>query len=291
MNFDTLADFNLVATHGGFGKASRASGRAKATLSRRVMELEESLGLRLLERGGRAFRLTQDGQVLYARTEGLLAEIEEVSKCLASGQAKGARGTLRISCPLLFAHTAMGRLAAEFIRRYPQVVIEVTTEDRMVDLVEENYDVVIRTNPPPDSELVGRCFLRDQKLVVAAPTIGRPRVGAAVPAVLLASTSDTTPWRVQAANSQYEFLPSAVLRLSSICMVRDAALAGAGAAMLPSSLVREDLAEGRLVNWGEVMQGRVEVWALHTSRRLVSSKVSAFVQFLCDAFPENAAGL
>lgn len=288
MNLGALTDFNLVALHGGFGKASRASGRPKATLSRRVMELEESLGVRLLERGARAFRLTDDGKLLHARTEGLLGEIDEVGKSLGSGQAS-PRGTLRISSPLLFTHVAMGRLAAEFVRRYPQVNIEVTTEDRMVDLVEENYDLVIRTNPRPDSDLVGRCFLRDRMLVVAAPSLKKPKAGAPVPAVMLASMRDAA-WHAHDGKTESEFVPAPVLRLSSILIVRDATLAGAGAALLPLSLVRADVAEGRLVSWGEVAQRSVEVWVLHTSRRLVSSKVSAFVQFLCDAFPDASLG-
>src|SRR5690606_39572738 len=80
-----LADFNLVATEGGFGKASRLSGRPKATLSRRVMALEESLGVRLFERGARTLRLTEDGRALHERTSPLLSEILELGRCIADG--------------------------------------------------------------------------------------------------------------------------------------------------------------------------------------------------------------
>ena len=285
MDLLALADFNLVASHGGFGRASRASGRPKATLSRRVMELEESLGVRLLERGARSLRLTEEGSTLYARTEGLLSEVAEIGAAIAGGLA-GPRGRLRVSAPLLFAYTALGRLAADFIAAYPEVRLEVTADDRFVDLVEEGYDVVIRVNPPPDQDLVGRCFVRDQLLIVAPASMARPSPGTEpvpVRAVVLSTAPEAAVWHC---SDGLNLAPDPVLRLSSLIMVRDAVRAGAGAALLPPSIVRDDLAAGRLVAWGK-SDRTAAMWALHTSRRLVSSKVSAFVQFLCDAFPEG----
>jgi DNA-binding transcriptional LysR family regulator len=286
MDLLALADFNLVASHGGFGRASRASGRPKATLSRRVMELEESLGVRLLERGARSLRLTEEGSTLYARTEGLLSEVAEIGAAIAGGLA-GPRGRLRVSAPLLFAYTALGRLAADFIAAYPEVRLEVTADDRFVDLVEEGYDVVIRVNPLPDQNLVGRCFVRDQLLIVAPASMARPLSGTEpvpVRAVVLSTAPEAAVWHC---SDGLNLAPDPVLRLSSLIMVHDAVRAGAGAALLPPSIVRDDLAAGRLVAWGK-SDRTAAMWALHTSRRLASSKVQAFVQFLCDAFPEGA---
>src|SRR5689334_20852859 len=129
MDLLALEDFTLVARHGGFGRAARETGRPKATLSRRVAELEADLGLRLFERGARLLKLTQEGRALYERTGALLAEIDETAAALASGGDR-PRGRLRISAPLLFSQTAMGTLAAGFARAYPDVRLEVTTEDR-----------------------------------------------------------------------------------------------------------------------------------------------------------------
>src|SRR3954468_20504388 len=108
MDLLALADFNLVARHGGFGKAARASGRPKATLSRRVSELEGSLDLRLFERGARVLKLTQEGRALHQRTGALLAELDETAAAIASAGDK-PRGRLRISGPLLFSQIAMGK--------------------------------------------------------------------------------------------------------------------------------------------------------------------------------------
>src|ERR1700688_3073237 len=176
MDIAALTDFNLVAIHGGFGRASRASGRPKATLSRHVMELEESLGVRLLERGSRTLRLTEAGSALHKRTTGLLGEINEVGMSIAE-RLDRPRGRLRISAPQLISHVALSRLAAGFVRLHPDVTIEITAEDRPVDLVAEEYDLVIRTNPRPDAALVGRCFIRDQMLLVAPPSLARPPPG------------------------------------------------------------------------------------------------------------------
>ena len=95
-----LTDFNLVVKHGGFGRAARATGRPKATLSRHVAELEVNLGLRLLERGARTLKLTQEGQALYERTGALLTELDEATASIASG-GEIPQGRLRISAPLL----------------------------------------------------------------------------------------------------------------------------------------------------------------------------------------------
>lgn len=153
MDLLALADFNLVAKHGGFGRAARAAARPKATLSRRVAELEAALGLRLFDRGTRDLKLTEEGRALFERTAVLLSELDETVNAIALGGDR-PRGRLRVSAPLLFAQVAMGKLAAGFARAYPDVRLEVTTDDREVDMIEEGYDLVIRVNPRSDESLV-----------------------------------------------------------------------------------------------------------------------------------------
>ncbi|SEN75740.1 LysR family transcriptional regulator [Bradyrhizobium sp. OK095] len=283
MDLLALADFNLVARHGGFGRAARATGRPKATLSRRVSELESSLDLRLFERGTRILKLTQEGRALHERTGALLAELDETAAAIASG-GDSPRGRLRISAPLLFSQAAMGKLAAAFALKYPEVRLEVTTEDRAVNMIEEGHDLVIRVNPDPDESLVGRIFLRDRVVVVASPSLDRPTDDGAVPAVVRGA-SDLTAWDVVASNGSSRITVEPVLRLSSLIMVRDAVRAGVGAARLPVSLVSRDLAAGKLVHWGNVDGPEIALWTLYPSRRLLSARVSAFLDFLKEAFP------
>jgi DNA-binding transcriptional LysR family regulator len=286
MDLLALADFNLVARHGGFGKASRAAGRPKATLSRRVAELEAALGLRLFERGARALKLTEEGRALYERTGALLAEIDETAAVIASGGDR-PRGRFRISAPLLFSQTAMGKLAAAFALRYPDVRLEVTTEDRPVDMVEEGYDLVIRVDPGPDQNLIGRAFLHDRLVAVASPSLSRPVEAATVPAVIRGS-DQATNWTISTPTGQSTIMVDPVLRLSSLVMIRDAVRAGVGAGRLPVSLVSHELAAGTLVYWGDIAGSEIALWALYPSRRLLSARVSAFLDLLKEAFPSGA---
>ena len=285
MDLNALEDFQLVAAHGGFGKASRASGRSKATLSRRVADFEDALGVRLIERGTHRLELTEAGQLLLSRTEGPMHEVAEAVAAARDGVA-APRGRLRIAAPLLFSQLALGRLAARFLARYPEVQIEAVAEDRFVDLVDERFDVAIRINPRKDSALVGRCFARDRLVLVAAPSVRMPEARGdgprRVPAVVMPSYRDGEVWSVR--DGQLAVEPQPVLRLSSLLMVREAVAAGAGAAMLPRSIAGSLLENGELVMWGAAGD-EVELWVLHTSRRLQSPKVRAFVEFVCDQYP------
>ncbi|HET8554612.1 MAG TPA: LysR substrate-binding domain-containing protein [Rhodanobacteraceae bacterium] len=291
MDLSALADFHRVAAAGSLGKASRDSGRPKATLSRRIRHLEESLGVRLVERGGRALRLTTEGQSLYERTHALVRDIEEVGRNLTFGHDQ-PRGQLRISAPVLFANTFGGRLTAEFAARYPEVRVALDANDRMVDPVDEGYDVVIRVNPNPQSELVGRCFARDALHLVAPPSLSMPEATdpenpSSVPAVAMTHRTDAAAWHVEHDGRTHHLAPDYRLLLASLSMVHDAVRAGAGAALLPRSLTRRDIGEGRLALWSHHPERTVELWALHSSRRLVSPKVSAFMEFLAESFPDR----
>lgn len=282
MDLLALADFTLVAKHGGFGRAARASNRPKATLSRRVAELEASLGLRLLTRGARALKLTEEGRALFERAGYLLAELEETAAAIASG-GETPHGRLRISAPLLFSQTAMGKIAAGFALTYPQVRLEVTTEDRAVDMIEEGFDLVIRVNPDPDDALVGRIFLRDRLVIVASPSLPRPNQGR-TPAVVR-SAADRRDWAVTTPEGRATIAIEPVLALSSLIMVRDAVRMGVGAVRLPASLVSRDLDRGTLARWADVEGPDIALWTLYPSRRLLSARVAAFLDFLKQAFP------
>jgi DNA-binding transcriptional LysR family regulator len=171
------------------------------------------------------------------------------------------------------------------LARYPEVQIEAVAEDRLVDLVDEHFDVSIRINPSKDSTLVGRCFAKDRMVLAAAPSIQMPAGSGGpfpVPAVVTSTFRDGDVWSVR--SGQLAIAPRPVLRLSSLLTVRDAITAGAGAAMLPQSIIGGQLERGELVSWGAAGD-EVELWVLHTSRRLQSPKVRAFVEFMCRQYP------
>jgi DNA-binding transcriptional LysR family regulator len=286
MDLNALNDFALVAMNGGLGKASRASGRSKATLSRRIADLEEQLGVRLIERSARGLKLTEAGQMLMDRTEGPMHEVADAMTSAREGLSV-PRGRLRVASPLLFSQLAMGRISAEFCAAYPEVSCEVVAEDRLVDLVEEQFDAAIRINPGPDSSLVGRCFAKDRLVVVAAPSVPMPAPGKVSPVPGIVSTSfQSGNWTLDDGRLVLEPIPR--LRLSSFLMIRDAAIAGAGVALIPQSIAWNQLTRGELVQWGVVSGVEVALWVLHTSRRLPAPKVRAFVEFMCEQYPQGS---
>lgn len=284
MDLTALADFNAVAQYGGFGPAARKLDRPKATLSRRVAELEQSLGVRLIERGSRTLRLTDEGRMLHEQTRGLLADIVEAGEVIAS-RASVPRGRLRVSAPIVYAHVVLARVAARFSRAYPQVELEVVAEDRVADPVDDGYDLVIRVNPAADALLVGRRIATDRRVLCAAP--GSPLVrdwidSDPLPSVVLTSANDQI-WKVQTKDEKiHAVTPHPVLRLSSLLMAREATLEGAGVALLPGLLVRPDIENGTLVALGMDAGPAVEIWALYSSRRFLSAKVRAFLDLLGD---------
>ena len=155
----------------------------------------------------------------------------------------------------------------------------------MVDLVEEQFDVAIRINPRPDSSLVGGCFARDRLIVVAAPEIPRPLPGAISPVpAIVTPTSQPTHWSLDGGPLVVEPIPK--MQFSSLLMVRDAAIAAGGAALIPQSIAWNQLARGELVQLGMVSGVEPALWVLHTSRRLAAPKVRAFVDFMCDNYSD-----
>jgi DNA-binding transcriptional LysR family regulator len=181
----------------------------------------------------------------------------------------------------------MGKIAADFALKYPDVRLEITTEDRPVDMIEEGYDLVIRVNPDPDETLVGKAFLRDRLVVVASPDLVRPVKDDLVPGVVRGASNIQT-WNIITPTGSAAIHVDPVLALSSLIMVRDAVRAGVGVARLPISLIMEDLADGTLVHWGDVDRSDIALWALYPSRRLLSTRVSAFFDFLKQAFPSGS---
>jgi DNA-binding transcriptional LysR family regulator len=283
MDLTALADFNAVAQYGGFGPAARKLDRPKATLSRRVAELEHSLGVRLIERGSRTLRLTDEGRMLHEQTRGLMADIAEAGEAIAS-RASVPSGRLRVSAPIVYAHVVLARVAARFARAYPQVELEIVAEDRMADPVEDGYDLVIRVNPAADALLVGRRIASDRRVLCAAPDspFAQGLSDDPLPAIVLTSANEPV-WKIETKDRKvHAITPQPILRLSSLLMAREATLEGAGAALLPGLLVQPDIASGRLVALGEDAGPAVEIWALYSSRRFLSAKVRAFLDLLGD---------
>jgi len=284
MDMQALSDFALTARHGGFGAASRATGRSKATLARRLADLEQSLGVRLFERGHSGMTLTDAGAELIRRIDGPFGEIQDAADAAidtgAGRSGNELKGLLRISAAVVFAHAHLTRIAATFSRLHPGVEIELVADDGMTDLIEERFDIVIRANPDPAEQLVGKCITRMERVAVAAPDLAMPAEGGRAPLICRCAETPRPSWSLLTETGLRELGLKPAIRLSTLMMMREAALHGAGVALLPRTLVESDLADGKLVSWGVDVEGRTEIWALHASSRLPNRKVVAFLEHL-----------
>lgn len=293
MDLNAVRDFLVVAEHGSFAEAGRVLGLPKSTLSRRIIALEQSLGVRLMERNSRRLRLTPEGDELRERAAGLVTGLADLEEQLSPGDAP-LRGGLRISVPVLLGYTVLGRIAAQFAAQHPEVLLEAVVDDRKVDLLREGFDAAVRVNPPPDSLLSGRLLGRNRLLLVAAPSLierlgyaGAAPQAFTWPAVVRRGWGDDGSWMLSGKRGPVQVSATPRLSLSSPLAIRDAVLVGAGAAFLPQTIAARDLAEGRLVVLGERHGDPEEVWIVHASGRLPSRRLRALIDLMVDYFADE----
>jgi DNA-binding transcriptional LysR family regulator len=292
MDLNALHSFVVVVTHGGFAAAARAKGIPKSSLSRRVRDLEDQLGVRLIDRTSRSFRVTIEGGELFEHAAPALSGLQEEEQTLLSRSGEPS-GRLRIAAPTLFGNFYLGRLAARYYAAYPKVELEIVVNDRTVDLLGEGFDAAIRVNGPDTSDLVRRDFASCCMQLVASPAVAArvgqlsPRKCSCLPTVFFDNFPVAPPWHFVDGKRKFEVAPHAVMRLSTLAMVRDAVLEGAGFSMLPDTLVADDIAKGALLHFGDLDGVDVDLSIVHPSRRLVSRRLRAFIDMLVDTFPHG----
>lgn len=291
MDLNALADFVAVADHGGYSEAGRVLGLPKSSLSRRVAALERALGIRLLERDAQRVRLTAEGANLHRRAGALLRDLAEVGQEVSAPDAP-LRGRLRVSVPILFGHSFLGRIAATYAAQHTGVLLDVVLDDRPVDLLRDGFDAAVRVNPRPDTALTGRIVARNRLVLVATPSVVRePGAGRlkdrAWPAVVRAGSGDDGGWDVLVNGEPVRLTATPRLMLSSPLAMRDAVVAGAGAALLPWTIVSNDIAAGRLIEIGERGGAPDEIWIVHASGRLPSRRLNAFIDLVAGFFAKS----
>ncbi|MEM1361919.1 MAG: LysR family transcriptional regulator [Pseudomonadota bacterium] len=249
MDLNALREFTAVISEGSFAGAARRLNTPKSTVSKRIQDLETALGTRLIERTTRKLRLTPEGAVVLGRAERILADAEEITEAL-SGDHSTVRGHLRIAAPTLFGQSVLAPIAAECRKAYPALTLEFALQDSQPDLIEDGYDAAIRigaTTGPGISTLplgeIRRCLvaapealtlpLREPEDLTDAPTLAQGHG--------LIQT-----WHLEGPGNTRSVRVVAGLSMSSPAALREAAIAGAGVAMLPAYAVMEDLAQGRL---------------------------------------------
>ncbi|WNG59537.1 LysR family transcriptional regulator [Archangium gephyra] len=295
MDLNELLVFAKVVQAGSFTVAARGLRMPKSTVSRKVSELEERVGAQLLQRTTRKLRLTDVGQAYYEHCARIVAEAEQAELAVTRMQS-APHGLLRVTAPLTFSF--LGPIVAEFLKRYPEVQVELVCTDRSVDLMQEGFDLAVRAGRLADSSLIARKLGNVERVVVAAPSYLQERGVPKSPkdlerhdCLVFGAGMEGNAWTLHSGNKSVQVTVRARLVVNEPDMLRAVAVAGAGIALLPTQPSDTDLTMGRLrrllPDWSS---SGAPVHAVYPSTRHHSPKVMAFVDFLRERWPENQAG-
>jgi len=284
--YEDMRIFAQVLEAGSFTAAADRLGMSKQSVSRRLMQLEERLGVRLLNRSTRRLDATPLGQHYYQSALRLLGEVQQVEHDI-SGQAQALRGTLRLSAPLSFAMSHLGCLLTEFLQLHPQVDVEVDLSDRAVDLIGEGYDLALRIGALEDSSLIARRIASVERLYCASPAYLQARGVPLKPEDLAGHDclpyghSRQVQWQFRQGGKAQAIQVTGRMRANNGELLRDAAIAGMGVTYLPTFIVGQALADGRLVNvLEEWTPPALQLSAVYPQHRQVARPVQGFVSFL-----------
>jgi DNA-binding transcriptional LysR family regulator len=282
MDLNEIVVFARVVQAGSFTAAAAALGMPKSSVSRKVAELEERLKSRLLQRTTRTLSLTDAGRTYYEYCLRIVAEIEEAERAVSQLQDT-PRGPLRVTAPLNFAF--LGPIVADFLKRYPEVQLDLVCTDRVVDLVDERFDVAIRAGALADSTLIARNLGQVPRFLVASPAYlkkhGRPRTPedlARHQCLLFGAGRERALLRLEADGQALELAVPVKLVVNDTDMLHAAAVAGLGVALVPIFRCTSDLKQKRLERVLPAWKAPLTpIHAVYPSTRHLSPKVKTFV--------------
>ncbi|QEI06123.1 LysR family transcriptional regulator [Pigmentiphaga aceris] len=276
---------------GSFSAASRNLSTSVASVTRYVAHLEERLGIRLIQRSSRKLSLTEGGSAYYARCRQILEDLADADSEVGAAAVQ-PKGVIKLSVPVSFGIHHLAPRWPDFLSRHPDIFLELSVTDRLVDLLEDGFDAAIRVGRLIDSSLVARKLAPARMVVCASPAYlaryGTPSVVADLTEHLCMSNSYMTPgddWTLCRQGEAQKVRVTGRVHANNGDTLRAAALAGQGIIAQPSFLVGTDLAAGKLV---EVLPGwempEMGIYAIYPSRRHMSAKLRVLLDFLTQAF-------
>lgn len=286
-----MQTFVSVVDAKSFVGAAEVMGVSKAAVSRYVNDLETRLGVRLLHRTTRRLSLTDEGEVFYFRCKELLSAVEEAEAELDS-RSGNARGLLRINVPVSFGIGHLGPLWGDFHQRHPDVQLDINLADRIVDIVEEGFDLAIRIASLPSSTLISRKLASTRILLCASPdylaTHGTPMHPSELSEHRIIAYSNLATrhdWQFKGPNGAVSVRVRPWLNTNNGDTCRAVALSHQGIILQPDFLVGGDLAAGSLVEvMPEYRSMELGIYAIYPTRKFVAPKVRALVDFLSETF-------
>ena len=294
-DLNDLKFFAAVVEHGGFSAAGRALGVPKSRLSKRVAQLEERLAVRLLQRTTRRFAVTEIGERFLVHCRAVLEEAQAAQDAVDELRAE-PRGSVRVSCPVSLAQTIVAHVLPDFLLAHPKVQVRILASNRRVDVINEGFDVAIRVRDKLDSDaqFVLRSFGQSRMLLVASPAFlalhGRPRNPVDLQPLPLLSMLEHDGAQIvelfDRAGEQAQVEMHARVICGEFALLLEAALRGAGVALLPEFVCAPAITRGELevvlADWS-APQGTMHF--VYPSRRGQLPAVRAFVEFLAERLP------
>lgn len=285
--YQEMRVFTAVVDAGSFVAAADALGMSKAAVSRYVSDLEQRLGARLLHRTTRKLSLTAEGEVFLARVREILASIED-SEAEISTRSHTASGLLKVSVPVSFGIQHLAPLWSEFMQAHPRVALDVQLADRVMDLVDEGFDLAVRIARLPDSSLVSRKLASTRLVLCASPEYLRTKGAPEHPSEL--ADHDVIGYSLLAMGDQWQFTgpegpitvkvrPHMWSNNGDTCVA--ACVRGNGIQLQPTFLIASELTSGQLIEvLAQYRSIELGIYAVYPTRKFVMPKVRALVEFL-----------
>jgi len=285
--FLEMKTFAAVVDAGSFVQAADALAMSKPTVSRYVADLEQRLGVRLLQRTTRKLSLTEEGRAFYGHCKAVLADVE-VAETEITSKSVAVKGLIKVNVPVSFGLLELAPLWPGFMARYPDVELDITLADRVVDLVEEGYDLAVRIARLPNSSLVSRKLASTRMVLCASPGYlrkhGKPKHPSdltqhAVLSYSLLATGDQ--WEFDGPEGPVAITVKPIMRTNSGDTCIAAARKHRGIVFQPSFMVSADLQSGALVElMPQYRSMEFGIYAVYPTRQHVSPKVRAMIDFL-----------
>jgi len=283
-----MTAFAKVAETGSFTKAARALRLSPTIISKHVRELEEALGVRLLNRTTRHVGLTEIGSIYYEQCADLLAQLEALES--VAGQMQNTpTGVLRVSAPLGFGAARIAPLLPRFAAAYPNVTVEMILTDRYVEVVEEGFDVAVMMNQPPETSYITRTLVNTGSVLCAAPEYLARHGAPAVPedltthnCLVVINAQLGAPWSFTGVDgATHTIKVTGNFRSNSAAAELEAALRGQGLALQPDFLVEQALRDGRMVRvLTDYTTPQLTFRMVYPPGRHLTAKLRAFADFL-----------
>jgi DNA-binding transcriptional LysR family regulator len=287
----SLRAFVKVVELGSFSEAGKALRLSRSAVSKYIGELEDELGVQLLNRTTRHVSPTENGQAYFERVLGILAEIDAADQAVTHLQAT-PRGLLRGNAPMSFGTMQLGPAIADFMALYPELRIQIVLSDEAVDPVQDGLDVTLRIADLDSSSLIARKIMPIERAVCASPGYFKRHGMPAHPADLrdhaclsYGYLSTGNQWKLTGKDGDHWIQPSWTLCVNNAEVLRDVAIKGLGIALLPTFIAAEALSAGALVTClDDYRAPHLNLYALYPPTRHLATKVRLFIDFLAARF-------